>query len=360
MLEGGRYDRLEICWFGGEPLAGLDVMRSLTRRLREITDQLGYQYSSKMVSNGLALTPPVAQEVVRDLLVDRIEITLDGPAEYHDRRRATKSGAPTFDAIYRNLADLVTRQDLKVILTVRCNVDQHNRQGVAELMKKLVAEGLHERIASFYVAPVFNWGNDAGDRNVSREEFAGWEAEWLAQMFYLGFPMAVVPEREKGGCIAVRDDAAVVDPYGTFFKCSETPLVPAFEEPAATAAAAARRCGGCGGGSSTNRYAVGDLTKGMDRRLCVHAGFNDRLRRREYPCHACSLFPVCGGYCPKKWYEGRCALPGLQIQHRAAPADGLRDRPRHRGQAGRPRRVKRTALMAEFRGTRKGFGRRVE
>ena len=69
-------------------------MRSLTRRLREITDQLGYPYSSKMVSNGLALTPPVAQEVVRDLLVDRIEITLDGPAEYHNRRRATKSAPP--------------------------------------------------------------------------------------------------------------------------------------------------------------------------------------------------------------------------------------------------------------------------
>ena len=75
-----------------------------------------------MVSNGLALTPAVAQEVVRDLAVDRIEITLDGTAEYHNRRRATKAGAATFDAIFRNVADLATRPDLKVILTIRCNV----------------------------------------------------------------------------------------------------------------------------------------------------------------------------------------------------------------------------------------------
>ena len=31
VLHHGRYDRLDICWFGGEPLLGLDIMRSLTK-----------------------------------------------------------------------------------------------------------------------------------------------------------------------------------------------------------------------------------------------------------------------------------------------------------------------------------------
>ena len=55
-LQGGRYDRLEVCWFGGEPLAGLNVMRSLTRRFRELTAQLDCRYTAKIVTNGLALT----------------------------------------------------------------------------------------------------------------------------------------------------------------------------------------------------------------------------------------------------------------------------------------------------------------
>ncbi len=312
VLQSGRYDRLDICWFGGEPLLGLDIVRSLTKRMRAITDELGYQYAAKMVTNGLALTPRVAEEVVRDLLIDRIEITLDGPAEYHDRRRCTKSGGPTFETIFRNVVHLAAREDLKVILSIRCNVDQHNRDGVVPLMQKLVEAGIHERIANFYVAPVFNWGNDAGDRNVSREEFALWEAEWLAQMFHLGFPLGVVPEREKGGCIAVRDDSEVVDPYGTLFKCSETPLVPTYEESLEGPQGSARTCMGCGGGCSKNRYAVGDLAQGADPRLFLFAGFNERIGRRQYACHACNLLPVCGGYCPKKWYEGVVPCPAFK------------------------------------------------
>jgi uncharacterized protein len=321
VLEGGRYDRLDICWFGAEPLLAMDVVRSLTARFRQITDELGYQYVAKMVTNGLALTPRLAAEVVRDLAIDRIEITLDGSAEYHDRRRCTKTGGPTFDAIFRNVVDLASREDLKVILTLRCNVDQHNRAGVVPLMLKLVEAGIHQRIANFYVAPVSNWGNDAGDRNVSREEFALWEAEWLAQMFHLGLPLAVVPQREKGGCIAVRDDAEVVDPYGTLFKCGETPLVPSGECPPESPQGSAHACMGCGGGSAT-RYAVGDLAHGADPRLFVFAGFNDRIRRRQYDCHACSLFPVCGGYCPKKWHEGVVPCPAFKynIQQRLLTA----------------------------------------
>ena len=57
---------------------------------------------------------------------------------------------------------------------------------------------------------------------------------------------------------------------------------------------------------------MGDLTRGVDPRLCIHAGFNDRLRDRQYPCHECSLLPVCGGYCPKKWYEGVVPCPAFK------------------------------------------------
>lgn len=42
-------------------------------------------------------------ERLRDLGVSRAQITLDGTAEHHNRRRFRKGGAATFDRIVQNI-----------------------------------------------------------------------------------------------------------------------------------------------------------------------------------------------------------------------------------------------------------------
>jgi uncharacterized protein len=332
-LASGRYACLQVCWFGGEPLAGLTIMRTLSRRFRAAAADYGCAYDAKMVTNGLLLTPEIAEEVVREMATSRIEVTIDGTAEYHDRRRPAKNGAGTFDRIFANVVALLERKEKRgqspfadtargqaavdgangdsplfspPALSIRCNVDPQNRAGVRPLLERFAAAGVQGGLESFYVAPVFNWGNDAGQQNVTREEFARWEVEWFVAMFKLGFPVAVLPQREKTGCLAMKPDAELVDPHGVLFKCSEVPLVPAYEQPAL------RNSLGCAGGCATNRYAVGDLERGIDPERFAFRDFSDRIRRGEYPCHECALLPSCGGYCPKKWDDGDVPCPAFK------------------------------------------------
>ena len=339
-LRTGRFDGLEICWFGGEPLAGLGVMRLLTERLLEVTRRFGCRYDARIVTNGLGLTPAVAEELVREMHVRKIEITLDGTAEYHDLRRATKAGLGTFERVFGNLVALARRDDLEVFLTVRCNVDQHNRDGVLPLLRRLVEAGVRDRIGAFYVSPVVNWGNDAGDRNVPREEFARWEVEWFVEMFKLGFQVGVLPERQAANCMALAPDAELVDPEGTLFKCTEVSLVPAYEEPqedrysclsaaVQSSLPATDRLGvptgqlpildlapACGQSGLRNRYAIGSLERGADPARCVFGEFPKRVREGRYPCHTCAIFPVCGGMCPKKWDDGTEPCPAVRFNIR--------------------------------------------
>ncbi|HEY9602548.1 MAG TPA: radical SAM protein, partial [Allocoleopsis sp.] len=99
-LETQQFKSLSIGWFGAEPLVGLPVMRRLTPQLQALAASFSCRYNAKIVTNGLALTDNVATEIVNDLGVKSIEITLDGVAPFHDARRMQKNGLPTFDKIF--------------------------------------------------------------------------------------------------------------------------------------------------------------------------------------------------------------------------------------------------------------------
>ncbi|MBA3923143.1 MAG: radical SAM protein, partial [Nostocaceae cyanobacterium] len=184
-LETRKFKSLSIGWFGAEPLVGLSVMRSLTSQLQSLAASFGCSYNAKIVTNGLALTEKVATEIVNELGVTSLEITLDGVAEFHDIRRMQKNGSPTFEKIFTNVVAFAHRQDLDAQLIIRCNVDYQNYESVSSLLQLLAAEGIQDKI-SFYVAPIHSWGNDAHSLSLSKEQFATWEIAWFGEMIELG------------------------------------------------------------------------------------------------------------------------------------------------------------------------------
>ncbi len=291
-LEQKKFRQLSIGWFGAEPLVGLPVMRKVTPQLQNLAESFGCSYYAKVVTNGLALTEEIATEIVNDLGVKFIEITLDGIGEYHDVRRMQKNGAPTFEKIFANVVALARRQDLNVKISIRCNVDRQNYESVSSLLQLLAEEGLQERI-SFYVAPIHSWGNDAHTRSLSPEEFAAWETIWLSEMIQLGFQPNLIPDRQPIVCMAVLPKAELVDAYGTIFNCTEVSYVPTYGTP--------------------NEYAIGELSgKEMPGNRSRLGNFNEEIRQGKYPCFSCPMLPVCGGGCPKSWQEGLEPCPSAK------------------------------------------------
>jgi uncharacterized protein len=289
-LAGNRYDALQIGWFGAEPLTAMPVVRRLTSELQNRTDARRMRYSAKVVTNGVALTAETATELVRQLGVTSIEVTLDGPRHHHDARRHTKSGARSFDRIFANLV-AIRDLDLSFALSIRCNVDRTNADGVGELIDLLSEHGLHKR-ASFYTAPVHSWGNDAHIASLSREDYAAREIEWLALQISRGFKLSLVPSRRTSVCLAVDEESEVVDAHGEVFNCTEVPYVPAYGTP--------------------NVFGLGRVAD--DRPTARHFNdFADRIADGTYPCQTCPMLPTCGGACPKLWHEGLVPCPSTKL-----------------------------------------------
>src|SRR5260221_3772352 len=175
-LLSGNYQSLYVGWFGAEPLMGLPQMRKLSADFKQISSEIGIKYSSKIVTNGLSLKPQIYKELVQDLNVTSMEVTLDGTAEYHDGHRYTKSGGDSFSLIYKNLCDIFSLsdyEDMNCPISIRCNVDKKNWKDVSNLIRKIAEDGFQRKVSYFYPIGIYSWAqNEAQKDSLTKEEFA--------------------------------------------------------------------------------------------------------------------------------------------------------------------------------------------
>lgn len=287
----GSYDRLQIGWFGGEPLSAMSVVRALSRRLQQTAGECGCQYQAQLTTNGLALTPRLARELVEAYGVTKIEVTRDGAADTHDQRRPMASGRGTYQRIYQNLGDLL-KLDLPAQVSVRCNVDRRNADGVPELIDAIAALRPTNRLR-LYFAPVHDWGNQASGLSLSPDEFADLEIEWATLMLQSGLSPALLPDAKPIVCMAVNRHSELIDPQGQIYNCTEVSLIPGLGNP--------------------NRYARGSLREaGSSARADQLAGFHDDVKDGQFDCSSCAMLPVCGGGCPKQWNDGNKPCPSAK------------------------------------------------
>ncbi len=294
-LDNYNYRKVQVGWFGAEPLAGFSELCDIALKIDEVTRVAGASFVSRIVTNGLSLTPDKVEKL-RDIAnIERIEVTLDGPPEVHDLRRSSNLITNTFEVIVGNLisaAKIVPNADI----IVRCNVDCHNFQHVPALIDRLTEEGMGE-YASLYFAPVHSWGNDAQLEGLDPETFSYLELKWKVLLWDKGWRVGFLPDRKYTTCIATQSQGYVVDASGDVFGCTEKPLVPEYHE---------QRLGNVDGLLS------GDNAWGEYRE------FLDDIVAGEVPCKTCFALPVCGGACPKEWSEGRSPCPSFKYSASAA------------------------------------------
>ena len=94
-------DILDFGFFGGEPLLRLDLIRHMTRRLREHQETNGFNLALGLTTNGVFLVDPVLEFMAEEEIVPCI--SLDGPREVFDRQRGSSSGESCFDRVVSNL-----------------------------------------------------------------------------------------------------------------------------------------------------------------------------------------------------------------------------------------------------------------
>ncbi|MEM1319136.1 MAG: radical SAM protein [Bacteroidota bacterium] len=300
VLASGRYEVLDIAWFGAEPLVGLKNIRALSPLLHEIAAEYGCDYNARIITNGLSLKEKIYWELLEKHKITSFEITLDGTAEYHDQRRHTKEGTGTFDIIMRNLLNILNNPKYDETaggsINIRCNVDKKNVDGVVPLIHQIADYKLQDKV-NLYFATVYSWGNDAHLTAFTRQEYADLEIEWYIEMMKVGFKIQPIPGKVSFACYALTPHSELYDSYGNIFNCSEAPQVASYKD--------------------DPYYNLGKLEDSpiIDP---VKKPFTDWLDRVEDQdpsiwCPNCKIFPVCGGNCPKLWDDKLPPCPSYKF-----------------------------------------------
>lgn len=295
------YKELKIGWFGAEPLVGLLEIREITKELIHICNKSGINYTSKIVTNGLKLNEHLFLEMVNDLKMDRIEITIDGTEGNHDQHRFLKNGKGTFKRIYRNLKTIIEtkkKYDLNVVISVRCNVDINNSNDVTSLIEKLHQDEILSKI-NFYPIGIYEWGDKQNKESLDKNIFGEKELHWFIDLLDNGYNIsgALITVRKYNTCLTTKKNSEVYDSYGNVFNCTEIPYTKEFEK-----------------SEFLNGRLEKDIKNSKDNHL---ADWYEIIEKdNTLPCKSCKLLPVCGGGCPKSWKEGNVPCPTFKYNYK--------------------------------------------
>lgn len=286
------HSMVSISWFGGEPLAALDVIRSLTPQFKKAASEANCTYHADVTTGGTLLTREVARECFHELAIGAFSVSVDGSKEHHDKRRCTKGGRPTYDRIMRNLSDIIEDGELSdAKISIRCNVDKRNVDSVPALIDIIADQGWQRRV-DFYFVPVHHWsGADSSSFRYEPAEFASVEMGLIAYMIERGFTPYLLPEKKPVVCRVVSESNIVVGHDGAIHKCTESPLTPL----------------------NRSKDIIGQAG---DPTLFVQSKnwrWHDELQAKEQPCSSCSFLPVCGGGCPLAWHRGDQPCPTFKF-----------------------------------------------
>lgn len=310
---------IEVAWFGAEPLTGLSLIRYASKKIIKVAKKNSCTYTSRIITNGVQLTNYTAYELY-SLGVESAEVTIDGLQDSHNVRRPKKNGSESFSRIYANLKSILNDQSCKIKINIRCNVDKDNQSDVIPLIDRLANESFNKRLNSLYFAPVHSWGNDAHLNSSSLEHFASLQVVWFIHMVKRGFKVNLMPTRVYSPCMVFKPNSELIDAYGDLFNCTEVSYVKRYEKLDES-------------GRLHNIYSIGNIdTKTVEKSKYPFVNFFRDITSKGFSCEDCNILPVCGGKCPKQWYEGipPCPPEKRNMEQRIAIQDFLRSNPNHK------------------------------
>jgi uncharacterized protein len=259
--------KVSLDFYGGEPLLSVELIRSISQRLRKSCVENGLPFEFSLVTNGTLLTRPLALELA-GLGMKGAKITLDGPREVHNLSRPYVSGNGSFDTIVANI------QQVWNIIEVQVggNFTRENYREFPRLLDHLLAVGITpDKVKTVQFNQVTGRvGNGvipdySSTCNCTDEEWVCEATVFLRdEILRRGFPTS---KPGPVGCMVEFANDLVVNVDGAIYKC------PAFV--------------------GREGFAVGSLRSGI-----INSGsvYNQGCWKIE-ECLECAYLPQCFGGC---------------------------------------------------------------
>jgi uncharacterized protein len=259
---------INVDFYGGEPLLSPDIIKKISRDLKSFAESRSAAYTFTLISNGSLYKRRLVEELAA-LGLQSVKITLDGPADVHDKCRPFKSGGGSFGVIMRNIKET---HDLAKI-GIGGNFLRDNYEQFPMLLDRLQRENLGPgAISVIKFDPVMNRFDGAASRIDYTDGVMSINDPWLVsagaylreEILKRGFH---TPKITPMPCQVELDDYYIVNFDGLIYKCPAFIGRPGFE--------------------------IGDLEAGTrDYRSSYRLGHwkNDE-------CRECEYLPLCFGGC---------------------------------------------------------------
>ncbi|MEW6490632.1 MAG: geopeptide radical SAM maturase [Thermodesulfobacteriota bacterium] len=277
-------NELILDFYGGEPLLYTERIRQISTALGPFAAGRGAKYSFTLVTNGSLLTPAMVEGLL-PLGLRAAKVTLDGPAENHDRFRPFRSGRGSFDDIFKNLLACC---DLFPV-GIGGTYTRENYRAFPALLDYMMEQGLSPgRVAQVSFGPVMQTSGEHAPEHCSG--CATVNEPWLAEasvflreeVLRRGYR---VPRIAPTPCMVDRTDAFTVHYDGTLTKCP--------------------------GLIGDEKRAVGDVWTGFrDYREDFSL---DRLTDAA-ECERCEYLPLCFGGCRFMRLQREGHMKGVECQ----------------------------------------------
>ena len=211
-------------WHGGEPtLLGIEYFRTIVRLQKRLRP------AGRMVSNGIQTNGLLINEAWADFLASEgfsVGLSLDGPADIHDRFRRSIEGRPTHARVVKAFALLKARKVFCNILCVlsSANVDEPDR--VYDFFKAIGVTYLQ-----FLPLVVRKGPNSVSDATAEAEAigkflcrvFDRWVVADVGRLVIQTFDEALRPVHGVEHALCVHretcGDVAVLERDGSFYAC---------------------------------------------------------------------------------------------------------------------------------------------
>ncbi|UCD16853.1 MAG: SPASM domain-containing protein [Candidatus Zixiibacteriota bacterium] len=264
--------RVDINWYGGEPLLAMGIIEDITETLLDLGQQHNFLYTASMISNGYLLSRETVDRLA-ELKISMIQVTLDGPARLHNAKRPLKNGGDSFDRIVENISYAST----KMAIGVRVNIDKSfNKNIIEEMLEELKRADLQDRVGVYFgqLEASATVCANISESCYNANEFSAIEVEYYRLLLDHGFRIERLPSPTSAYCIAQQINGFLLDPDGDLYRCFNH----------------------AGDKSKT----MGNIRDSINYR---HQNFMRLFRFDPFDdesCRNCSILPICLGGCPAR------------------------------------------------------------
>lgn len=275
-------NKISLTWYGGEPLLAAEAISRIYNRLVTETDKEITQH--EIISNTY-LVDDRTIEILRECKVGKIQVSLDGVKERHDKTRFLKHDkAPTFDVIERNIKKIATELP-DIHISIRVNINKDNWTDFVTLYHKYHGEEWHRNIGLY---PGFIREDSADGCTVKHSCYQITDLTDLHFKFAEnGVNVDFFPSNRFKGCMLQRANAFIVGPEGELYKCWDDVSKP--------------------------DKVVGSIMDNELRNYTLLMRYMQECRPIREECRGCSVFPVCDGGCGKQQYRNKFEGAELQL-----------------------------------------------